>query len=52
VREEAKHWERLHEDALKGRFTHRQKRSEVPWPEVPTDFYEWSPSKKREGFNK
>jgi hypothetical protein len=47
VREEAARWERLHEDALKGKFKHRQKRSEVPWPEVPSDFYEWEPPKKK-----
>jgi hypothetical protein len=30
VREEAAQWERLHEDALKCKFKHRQKRREVP----------------------
>ena len=45
--EEATRWERLHEDALKGKFMHRQKRSEVPWPEIPTDFDEWSPPRKK-----
>jgi hypothetical protein len=49
VREEANS-ERLHEDALKGKFTHGQKKSNIPWPEVPTDFYEWSPTKKRGGL--
>jgi len=47
VQEEASHWERVHEDALKGKFKHRQKRSEVAWPEIPTDFEEWTPQKKR-----
>lgn len=49
VREEANRWERRHEDALKGKFTHRQKRSEVPWPELPEGFQEFSPKKKRHG---
>ena len=52
VREEATWWERLHKDALKGKFKHRQKRSKVPWPEVPTDFYEWVPAKKRRALEK
>ncbi len=52
VREEAMRWERLHEDALKGKFKHRQKRSKVPWPEVPSDFYEWEPPKKRRALEK
>ena len=43
----ASRWERLHEDALKGKFKHRQKRSEVAWPEIPEDFDEWTPPKKR-----
>ena len=47
VREEASRWERLHEDALKGKFKHRQKRSEVAWSEIPEDFDEWTPPKKR-----
>jgi hypothetical protein len=47
VREEASHWVRLHEDALKGNFKHRQKRSEVAWPKIPSDFDEWALSKKR-----
>ena len=45
-REEAVHWERLHEDALKGKFKHRQKRNKVPWPEVPMNFD--APAKKGE----
>ncbi len=52
VREEATCWERRHEDALRGKSTHRQKRSEVPWPEVPVDFVEFSPKKKRCGGEK
>ena len=51
VREEATRWERLHEDALKGKFMHRQKRSKVPWPEIPTDFDEWSPPRKKRGLD-
>jgi len=47
VREEAACWEKVHEDALKGKFRHGQKRSEVAWPEIPTDFEDWSPPKKR-----
>jgi hypothetical protein len=35
------------EDALEGKLRHRQKRSEVAWPVIPTDFDEWSPPKKR-----
>ncbi len=46
VREEAARRERLHEDALNGKFKHKQKRNKVPWPEVPTDFHDWSPSKR------
>jgi hypothetical protein len=47
IRDEAARWVRLHEDALKGNFTHRQKRSEVVWPEVPSDFDEWEAPRKR-----
>ncbi|KAL3787911.1 hypothetical protein HJC23_000153 [Cyclotella cryptica] len=47
VREEASRLVRLHEDGLKGNFKHRQKRSEVAWPDIPTDFDEWAPPKKR-----
>ena len=47
VREEAARWEKLREDALKGKFRHQQIRSEVSWPEIPTDFEDWSMSKKR-----
>ena len=50
MREEATRWERLHEDALKGKFMHRQKQSKVPWPEIPTDFNEWSPPRKKWGW--
>ena len=35
------------EDALKGKFRYQQKRNEVAWPEIPTDFEDWSPPKKR-----
>ena len=47
VQEKASRWERTHKDALKGKFRHRQKRSEVAWPEIPADFDEWTPPKKR-----
>ena len=47
VQEEASRWERVHEDALKGKFKHQQKRSEVAWPEIPTDFEGWTPPKTR-----
>jgi hypothetical protein len=47
VREEAARWEKLRKDALKGKFRHRQIRSEVSWPEIPTDFEDWSMPKKR-----
>ena len=30
VKDEAMHWESRHQDALMGRYTHRQKRKEVP----------------------
>ena len=52
VREEATRWERTHEDALKGKFRHRQKRSEVAWPEIPADFDEWTPPKKEKNSGK
>ena len=29
-REEAKHWERLHEDAVEGKFTHRANGAKYP----------------------
>ena len=32
--------------ALKGCFTNRQDRKEVPQPEVPQDFEAWEPKKK------
>jgi hypothetical protein len=43
VREEALHWEKRHEYALKGSFMNRQCRKEVPWPEISQDFEEWEP---------
>ena len=36
-----------HNDALKGNFKHRQNRGEVAWPDIPEDFDEWTPPKKR-----
>ena len=47
VQEEALRWERLHKDALKGKFKHQQNRSEAAWPKIPSDFDEWTPPKKR-----
>ena len=47
IREEAVRWEKWHEDALRGRFTNRQGRKDVPWPGIPTDFEDWEPKKKR-----
>lgn len=34
---------RIHEDALKGHFTNRQGRKDVPWPKIPLDFEGWEP---------
>ena len=36
------HWEKMHKDALKGHFTNRQERKEVPWPDIPADFEDWA----------
>ena len=47
VREEALRWVRTHEDALKGNFKNRQKRSKVVWPQVPSDFDDWEAPRKR-----
>ena len=52
VQEEATRWERTHEDALKGKFRHRQKRSEVAWPEIPADFDEWTLPKNEKNSGK
>ena len=40
-------WEKRHEDPLRGRFTNRQGRKDVPWPGICTDFADWEPKKKR-----
>ena len=40
------HGESRHQDALMGRYTHRQKRKEVSWPEIPQDFDGWAPKKE------
>ena len=40
-------WGKRHEDALKGHFTNRQKRKEVPWPDILADFENWEPKKRR-----
>ena len=45
VREEAVRWEKRHDDALKGRFTNRQGRKDISWPEIPFDFDEFEPKK-------
>jgi hypothetical protein len=45
--DEAKHWESRHQDALMGRYTHRQKRKERSWPEIPQDFDGWAPKKEK-----
>ena len=47
VREEAVHWERIHENALKGSSTNGQVRKEVSWSEIPQDFEAWDLKKKR-----
>ena len=39
--------EKRQEDALKGHFTNRQKRKEVPWPDILADFENWEPKKRR-----
>ena len=47
VREEAKRWEKWHEDALEGSFTNRKGRKEVSLQDVPQDFKGWEPMKRR-----
>ncbi len=46
VKDEALRWESRHKDSLLGRYTHRQKRKDVKWPEIPKEFNEWVPKKK------
>ena len=46
VSEDTVRWEKRHNEALKGHFTNRQERKEVPWPDIPADF-EWEPKKRR-----
>ncbi len=46
VKDEALRWESRHKDSLLGRYTHRQKRKDVKWPEIPREFNEWVPKKK------
>ena len=46
VKDEALCWESRHKDSLLGRYTHRQKRKDVKWPEIPLEFNGWSPKKK------
>ena len=46
VKDEALRWESRHKDSLLGRYTHRQKRKDVKWPEIPKEFNGWSPKKK------
>ena len=38
VREEERRWEKRHKDVLNAKFTNRQRRNEVQWPDIPTDF--------------
>ncbi len=38
VREEAARWVKRHGDALKERFTNRQGRKDIAWPEIPANF--------------
>jgi hypothetical protein len=35
-----------------GRYTHRQKRKEVSWPEIPQDFDGWALKKRRDLLSK
>ena len=44
---EANRWLTQHEDARNGVFTGGQNRRSVDWPEIPLDFEEWSPKKRR-----
>jgi len=46
VKDEALRWESRHKDSLLRRYTHRQKRKDVKWPEIPREFNEWVPKKK------
>ena len=48
MREEAVHWEKRHDDAVKGHFTNRQGGEEVPWPEILSDFEGWEPKKRKD----
>ncbi len=48
IKEEAVYWEKWHEDALRGCFTNRHGRTDVPWPDIPMDFEDWEPNKKGE----
>jgi len=47
MREEASRWEKRHNHALTGHFTNRQGRKEVPLLEIPSDYEDWEPKKKR-----
>ena len=47
IKDEAMHWESRHQDALMGRYKHRQKRKEVSQPEIPQVFDGWALKKKR-----
>jgi hypothetical protein len=46
------HWESRHQDVLMGGYTHRQKRKEVTWPEIPQDFDGWALKKRRDLLSK
>ena len=47
VREEAAHWEKWRNDTWKGHFTNRQGRKDISWPEIPIDFEDIEPPKRR-----
>jgi len=40
-------WESRHDNTLKGKIMQRQKRSDIPWPDVLHDFEGWTPKKRR-----
>ena len=47
IQAEAQKWIQRHERAKRGTFTCRQNRKDVDWPDIPEDFVEWSPKKRR-----
>jgi len=40
-------WESRHDNTLKGKIMQRQKRSDIPWPDVLHDFEGWTTKKRR-----